>query len=527
MQLKIAIFSLIIISVLSVYFVTLAPTYTWENNGMDSAEFALCAKHLGIPHPTGYPIFNLLGKIFCENPVLRAKNLAFKTNFMSAFFAALAVGILFLVIDYFIGNMIFSALLSLIFAFSRTFWSQAVITEVYTLNTFFVVIFIFSAVKFLRSNLEKYLYLCTFIIGLGLCNHATSVLLVPSFCVLLFWGRKKLNLKKFCFIILLLTICGSSYLYLPFRASHDPIINTGNPSTIEGFFWVLFAKPYRGQMFENAAFLRNLTEYPILNEFSSFFIPLAIIGFWELFKISVTKSIFLMLTFCSCVLYSLNYRIPDLAAYFIMSYVIYLIWVAIGIAEVEKLIRKKNSQNQKLTNIIIIIFLLIALYLQFSTFYTVVREPHRKESLSFAKKTFESISEKNAILFSVEASKNFSLQYYKYEIQNGKGPDLVLCGYVVWDWYLKQLKRRKTINVPDLDLEKVKKIVIKQDRPDTKGKNKLIWRYFLRSEIIKRLVLENIKKRPVYINVKLPILSKYFYFGKINENLYKLAIKNS
>ncbi len=525
-RIKTAIFVLIFLSVLSVYFVTLAPTYTWSNNGMDSAEFSLCAKHLGIPHPTGYPIFSLLGKIFSKNPFIMNSDLAFKTNFMSAFFGALAVGVLFLAIDYFAENVMFSALLSLVFAFSRTFWSQSVITEVYTLNTFFVVVFIYSALNYMRSNLDKYLYFCTFIIGLGLCNHATSVLLLPSFCVLFFVGRKKLNLKKLVFLLLILSLCGSVYVYLPLRAMRDPVINTGNPSTVTGFLWVLLAEPYRGQMFENAAFLRNITEYPILNEFSSLFIPIAIIGFWELFKTSAVKSFFLLLTFCSCVLYSLNYRIPDLSAYFIMSYVIYIIWVSIGFFEIAKLSTEKTIFSKIQTNVIIIICLMMAIYMQFSSNYTVVREPYRKGSFGFAKKTFESIPEKNGILFSYEASKNFSLQYYKHEILNGNGPDLVLCGYVVWDWYLEQLKRRKTISVPDFKLEKLKELVIKRDRPDTMGKNKLIWRYFLRSEVIKQLVLENIKTRPVYINVKLPVLSKYFHFGKINENLYKLAIKN-
>src|SRR6266542_808761 len=49
----------------ALYVYTLAPTVLPG----DYAEFQMCAAILGIPHPTGYPLYILLGKVFTLLPV--------------------------------------------------------------------------------------------------------------------------------------------------------------------------------------------------------------------------------------------------------------------------------------------------------------------------------------------------------------------------------------------------------------------------------------------------------------------------
>ena len=48
-----------------VYLLTLAPTVTF----IDSGELATVAATLGIAHPTGYPLFALLGWLFAHLPI--------------------------------------------------------------------------------------------------------------------------------------------------------------------------------------------------------------------------------------------------------------------------------------------------------------------------------------------------------------------------------------------------------------------------------------------------------------------------
>src|SRR5438093_1627433 len=45
------------------YALTLSPTVAWVNLGEDSGDLLVASATLGIPHPTGYPLFVLLGRV--------------------------------------------------------------------------------------------------------------------------------------------------------------------------------------------------------------------------------------------------------------------------------------------------------------------------------------------------------------------------------------------------------------------------------------------------------------------------------
>src|SRR5262245_37911583 len=83
--------SLLFIASLVLYVRTLAPSLLFD----DSAEFQTIAYTLGIGHPTGYPIYVLLAKLFTFLPV---GDIAYRVNLFSAFCAALTVGVVFLMI---------------------------------------------------------------------------------------------------------------------------------------------------------------------------------------------------------------------------------------------------------------------------------------------------------------------------------------------------------------------------------------------------------------------------------------------
>src|SRR4030095_4765826 len=73
------------------YIRTLAPSLLYG----DSAEFQTIAYTLGIGHPTGYPVYILLAKLFTFIPV---GEIAYRVNLFSAFCAALTVGLIFLIL---------------------------------------------------------------------------------------------------------------------------------------------------------------------------------------------------------------------------------------------------------------------------------------------------------------------------------------------------------------------------------------------------------------------------------------------
>jgi hypothetical protein len=104
----------------------------------DSAEFVLASATLGIPHPTGYPLYTLLGKLFASLPF---GTIPARVNFMSAFFAALALTLFF---QFVRGELArrgaatsawpAAFLAMVVLGTFPPFWRQALVAEAYTLK---------------------------------------------------------------------------------------------------------------------------------------------------------------------------------------------------------------------------------------------------------------------------------------------------------------------------------------------------------------------------------------------------------
>ena len=145
---------------ITIYLCTLAPTVTAD----DSGELIAASYTLGIAHPPGYPLWTLLAKLFTFIPI---RNIGYRVNLMSAFFASLTVTTIYFLVPLMLPSAsslrriarVSALAASLTFAFSSTFWSQAVITEVYTLNAFFVAITILLLLLWNQKKQEKYRFL--------------------------------------------------------------------------------------------------------------------------------------------------------------------------------------------------------------------------------------------------------------------------------------------------------------------------------------------------------------------------------
>ncbi|MGD2205299.1 MAG: DUF2723 domain-containing protein [Anaerolineae bacterium] len=133
---------------LILYFQTLAPSVATLFD--DSLEFPLVAQRLAIAHPTGYPLYTLLGKLFVLGPWY---NVAWAVNFLSAVAGALAVALVYLVARRLTRRRWPALVGALALAVSPVFWSQSIIAEVYTLNAAFVAGLLWLALRWAREPL--------------------------------------------------------------------------------------------------------------------------------------------------------------------------------------------------------------------------------------------------------------------------------------------------------------------------------------------------------------------------------------
>jgi hypothetical protein len=347
-----------------VYLSTLSPTV----GEADSFEFQVVSFTLGIAHPSGYPLYILLGKLFTLLPI---GNVAYRVNLVSPLFASLAIVCVYLSLVRLTQHRAVSLLAALTFAFSRTFWSQAVIAEVYTLHAFFVALMFYLLLKQISKSANQQsrtINKTAFIYGLSLTNHLTMALLAPAIAIyaLLTKRRPFTDMKKmlptmgegpkpppprsetfgdqrekpgFSFTDMkkVLMAAGffflglSVYLYIPLRW---PALH-GRPMALGEFAnWVL------GSRFRSAlhwdAWLKDPERYAILfrlmlEQYGWIGLILGLLGLLWLFAKRRREAILLLVAYVAYFTYGLNYYVPDISAFIIPAHLIFAIWIGSGL----------------------------------------------------------------------------------------------------------------------------------------------------------------------------------------------------
>lgn len=226
---------------LIVYLLTLAPTVTGE----DSGELIAAAYTLGVPHPPGYPLWTVLGKLFTFIPY---GTVAWRVNFMSAFWGAGTVFLAVLLGIKLFGARWAAAAAGLAFAFSFEFWEQAVIAEVYTLSTLLVAGGLLALLVWYDTRRAAPLYALAVAYGLGLANHNTMVLMSPLFVGFVLWVDRepwrRWRVYAACTGLALLA-AALLYLYLPWASRRNPPVDWGNPETWDAFWDHVRREQYR------------------------------------------------------------------------------------------------------------------------------------------------------------------------------------------------------------------------------------------------------------------------------------------
>jgi len=141
-------FAGLFVASLALYLHTMAPSVATLFD--DSLEFPLAAHQLAIAHPTGYPLYMLLGKAFTLGPV---PNPAWAVNLLSALCGALAVAWVYRLGREWTRRRWPSLLGAAALAVSPIYWSQAIVAEVYALNALFVVATLWLTVWWTRQPL--------------------------------------------------------------------------------------------------------------------------------------------------------------------------------------------------------------------------------------------------------------------------------------------------------------------------------------------------------------------------------------
>ena len=471
------IFSLV---VFIIYLTTLAPSVV----EIDSGELATVQATLSIAHPTGYPLFTIIGHFFSLIPLGFSK--IYQLNILAAIWCSFGAGIFVYNVKLVLDNIAsfkfkrnelqkkskknikgkkaqtvskeklipenikyLSAVFSgLILVFSQTYWFQSTSVEVYSLHIFLlnlIILFLFKAYIYDKTSADKVIkkrwLIFASILALGFTNHMTTLLILPGIAYLYF-DKLKFNISSiktiFMMLLIFIPVLILFYSFLPLRASGNPVLNWGDPVNFENFFRHVTGKQYQVWLFSSTAAAKKQLSYFINSLPEEFNISLLIcfLGIIVSFFMARKLFIFLLITFLSTIAYSINYDIVDINSYFLLAFISLSFFAVFGIIQILSFLT-----HNKLGLIIPSFLVLLFTGLEFYDNYSQVNQSDAYIFKDYSKALLNSTA-KNAVVFTYQWDYLVSESYY-FRYVEGFRKDVAVIDKELMrrSWYYNQLKR--------------------------------------------------------------------------------------
>ncbi len=282
--------AVVFVALLAIYQATVLRTVV----DIDSGELVAAVHVQGIPHPTGYPLWLLLGRLFDLLPLGHSS--AYRVGMMSGAGVAATGALITLVAVGMTGQIIPAIAAGIAFGLWSPPWGDSVRAMVHAITGLFVIITIIAFRRWDRARDPRGLWLLSLAFGLAVMHHRTSALAVglaflaaffltrprarwafvalgwlalaalaayvgsftatlamaAVFLVLLVVARLRCRaLTMYLAAVALLLAPFSVYLYLWWRSLQRPPVYWSNLDTFSRLMYHVFAKHYSHFVFEH------------------------------------------------------------------------------------------------------------------------------------------------------------------------------------------------------------------------------------------------------------------------------------
>ena len=454
-------FPLGIVVILSLaYGMTLAPGLSWANGGADGGDLITAAAVNGVPHPTGYPLYLLIAKLFQWLP---AGNLAFRTNLLSAvctILAALLVyqTILFIKKEEKYGSIAAIAA-ALMFALSPLVWSQAVITEVYGLQSLLTIGILYQTVRMGNKPYEDFFRGLLF--GLALGNHITAIFLLP----LLLLDKEEFHISHKSHLLVRmfgLLVGAAIYLILPFRAANQPAINWLNPVTLKSFLKLVSGSLYQSYFSVSYAVERARAWAGILIE--NFGIPAVVVGIYTLLDHENFKRFKLLVAWIFLVygLFALIYVSHDSYIYLIQTILSFSLWIGLSFDKLISYVMDRWHYAHWILLPLLIVFFIFRI----NSMVPKVNASNDDRAALFGHSVYDTVPER-AMIFTKDDQSTFALWYFHFAEDKRLDTYVIAEGLLGFDWYRQSLRiTYPSLRIPEIpNLAPINLINENPDRP--------------------------------------------------------------
>ena len=331
------------------YLLTAAPGVQYT----DSGELAAACTTFGVAHPTGYPLFTLLGHAWS---LLPWSSPIAGLNILAALLVASGVALTYLVARVLVARVaptrdvrahdLVAAGTALLVGCSATVWAQATSIEVYALNFVLLAGTLYATLRSIESdNHHRWTMLAGLMFGLMLTNHVSSVTLAPGFVLLWLSGSqpRSARLRAWKHLVFPAVAALALYAILPLRSAQEPPINWGMVHRdMHAFLYHVKGKQFGVWLYESkAAFNANVRLFWNLLTAQLLWVGLLpmLVGVIALVRQSRGMGLALLALIAGNLGISLGYGIPDIDAYFIPSLTVFTLLVGLGIASLAQRLR--------------------------------------------------------------------------------------------------------------------------------------------------------------------------------------------
>ncbi|MBI5059226.1 DUF2723 domain-containing protein [candidate division KSB1 bacterium] len=301
---------------------------------VDSGELTTVAATLGIAHPTGYPLYALLGRVWLLlTPGSPDRAMVLFSVLAGALTGAvLAAGAYRLLRQHTQAAPALAALsaglLALSWALTSVAWESVAFAEVYPLSSLGTAILLYLAILADTAPPDssfRLALLAAFVWGLAFGNHLTIIWQFPLVLFILSRGRSWIaSIRLLPFSAAAFALGCSLILFLPIRSSLEPSLDWGDPETWTNLLRHMSAWQYRVWMFTGDIKSQVL-------KLLSYVAALPPLWGWPLIVLSAAGAIGALiwrrwlavaafLAWLISALYNLNYDIPDINTYEIVPF---------------------------------------------------------------------------------------------------------------------------------------------------------------------------------------------------------------
>jgi hypothetical protein len=308
----------------------------------DTASFQAAGGSPAITPRDGYPLYFAIGSVF----VHLAGDHAYGMNLASAVAAAIACGLVVLVAGELSGSLAAGVGAALLLGTSYTFWSQAVIAEVYALHICLIALTLLLLLRWSNRPTAGRLALFFAAYAAGFGNHLTLILLAPAYAVFLLatapGGWRSVLAPRTIAMAAVFAAAGALQYAWNLRGLWLQVVSPPSLGAALQTFWFDATKAdWRASMIlgvPEAAYAERLRMYAfdVRQQFGWVGPVLALCGAWQLLRTATARGVLLLLVFAANATFALAYNVGDTHVFLLPAHLALALLAAPGLAAIEK-----------------------------------------------------------------------------------------------------------------------------------------------------------------------------------------------